>query len=185
MLRHVIRHLTSHFGDLHVWLTHALRVYICMIQVVGFRIQISNCKPQRLAWCYPAADGPVQAHVMAFCKAQEKQAQQESFPCTSSADLQEDGEEPACSSSQQALSRLALSSGRHGIREAMPGLVHIQCWGQGLAGLLLPYRILTPSFCAALLSVQVHHLQALNMILSRWHSLLFAMCIVGNGTLQG
>ena len=98
-----------------------------------------------LAWCYPAADGPVQAHLMAFAKPQEKQDQQEmSFPCSCTADLQEEAQELAVSnssssssSSRQVSSGAMLAPGRHYSRESQQELVHTQCWGRDLAGRLL------------------------------------------------
>lgn len=89
---------------------------------------------------YPAAGGCVQAHLMAFSKAQEQQGQQDtSFPCGSAMELPEAGEEPvSSSSSRQVLSAAMLVSGRQHSEGPKQDLVHTQCWGQGLAGLSLP-----------------------------------------------
>lgn len=81
---------------------------------------------------------------MAFSMPQKKQGQQEaSFPCSSSPNLQEEGEEPAgsSSSSRQGSSAAMLTPGRQHSRESAQDLVHTQCWGKDLAGLLLPCEL--------------------------------------------
>ena len=82
---------------------------------------------------------------MAFSKPQGKQDQQDApFPCSSAADLQEEGEEPGSSNSsgsRQISSGPMLAPGRHHKRESEQDLVHSQCWGKALAGLVLPCEL--------------------------------------------
>ena len=85
----------------------------------------------------------MQAHLMAFSKPQKKPGQQDtSFPCSSTSDLQEEeeGQQLARSnnSSRQLSSGASSTQGGHYSRESEQQLVHTQCWGKDLAGLLLP-----------------------------------------------